>query len=54
MARAQEVPNVIVAGRGRVDPVEAMGQLSIRGHRVVLCEGGPTWLGELVATDQLD
>jgi riboflavin biosynthesis pyrimidine reductase len=52
--RAREVADVIVAGRDRVDPIEAMVQLSVRGHRVVLCEGGPTWLGELVATDQLD
>jgi riboflavin biosynthesis pyrimidine reductase len=52
--RARMVADVIVAGRERVDPVEAMVQLSARGHRVVLCEGGPTWLGEMVAADQLD
>jgi riboflavin biosynthesis pyrimidine reductase len=52
--RAREVADVIVAGRDRVDPVAAMVQLSARGHRVVLCEGGPTWLGEIVAADQLD
>jgi riboflavin biosynthesis pyrimidine reductase len=54
MERARQVADVIVAGRDRVDPVEAMVRLSERGHHVVLCEGGPNWLGELVATDQLD
>ena len=29
-------------------------QLADLGHGVVLCEGGPTWLGELVAADRLD
>jgi riboflavin biosynthesis pyrimidine reductase len=52
--RARQVADVIVAGRDRVDPVEAMVRLAERGHHVVLCEGGPTWLGELVAADQLD
>jgi riboflavin biosynthesis pyrimidine reductase len=54
MEHARKVADVIVAGRDRVDPVEAMVRLSARGHRVVLCEGGPTWLGEMVAADQLD
>jgi riboflavin biosynthesis pyrimidine reductase len=54
VGRARMVADVIVAGGDRVDPVDAMVQLSDRGHRVVLCEGGPTWLGELVAADQLD
>jgi len=54
MDRARQVADVLVAGLDRVDPVEAMAQLSHRGHHVVLCEGGPTWLGQLVATDQLD
>jgi riboflavin biosynthesis pyrimidine reductase len=54
MERARLVADVIVAGRERVDPAVAMLRLSERGHRVVLCEGGPTWLGELVATGQLD
>ena len=32
----------------------ALGALGELGHRVVLCEGGPTWLGELAAADRLD
>jgi riboflavin biosynthesis pyrimidine reductase len=37
-----------------VDPAEAMHSLAALGHRVVLCEGGPSWLGQVVAADQLD
>lgn len=53
-ADAEAVATVIVAGDDRVDPVAAMHALSDLGRRVVLCEGGPTWLGELVAADRLD
>jgi riboflavin biosynthesis pyrimidine reductase len=54
LARARQVADVLIAGEKRVDPVLAMRELSARGHRVVLCEGGPTWLGELVAAGCLD
>jgi riboflavin biosynthesis pyrimidine reductase len=54
MARAREVADVIVAGTDRVDPHQALAQLAALGYRVVLCEGGPTWLGELVAAGRLD
>ena len=54
LARAREVATVVIAGEDRVDPVLAMEALAGLGHRVVLCEGGPTWLGELVAADRLD
>jgi riboflavin biosynthesis pyrimidine reductase len=53
-AQAAEVATVVVAGDGRVEPPAAMRALAELGHRVVLCEGGPTWLGELVAADRLD
>jgi len=53
-ARAEEVATVVVAGEDRVEPVTAMQALAGMGHGVVLCEGGPTWLGELVAADRLD
>jgi len=53
-AEAEEVAEVIVVGDDRVDPAAAMQALAERGHRVVLCEGGPNWLGELVAADRLD
>lgn len=53
-ARAAEVAEVVVAGDERVEPVVALRALADLGHRVVLCEGGPSWLGELVAADRLD
>jgi riboflavin biosynthesis pyrimidine reductase len=54
LAVAREFATVIVAGDERVEPPAAMGALAELGRRVVLCEGGPTWLGELVAADRLD
>ena len=54
LAEAEAVATVIVAGDDRVEPAAAMRALAELGHRVVLCEGGPTWLGELVAADRLD
>ncbi len=54
VTRAREVADVVMAGTDRVDPHEAVAQLAALGHRVVLCEGGPTWLGELVAAGRLD
>lgn len=45
---------VIVAGDERVEPARAMAALAQRGHGVVLCEGGPHWLGDLVVADRLD
>ena len=53
-AEAEQVADVIVAGEDRVDPAAALQALAERGYQVVLCEGGPTWLGELVAADRLD
>jgi riboflavin biosynthesis pyrimidine reductase len=37
-----------------VDIDELMAQLAARGMRRVLCEGGPSWLGELVVAGQVD
>jgi riboflavin biosynthesis pyrimidine reductase len=53
-ADAEAVATVIVAGDDRVEAAAAMQALSDLGRQVVLCEGGPTWLGELVAADRLD
>jgi len=53
-ARAEQVATVVEAGREGVEPAAALRALADLGHRVVLCEGGPTWLGELVAADRLD
>ena len=54
LARAREVADVLIAGAERVDPDQAVAGLAALGYRVVLCEGGPTWLGELVAAGRLD
>jgi riboflavin biosynthesis pyrimidine reductase len=54
VARARAAAEVIIAGRDGVEPGQAMARLAERGCRVVLCEGGPTWLGELVAAGWLD
>jgi riboflavin biosynthesis pyrimidine reductase len=52
--RAAEVADVVVAGDERVDLAVALDALAARGAGVVLCEGGPTLLGELVALGLLD
>lgn len=52
--QAKTVADVIIAGGQRVEPALALAALAERGHRLVLCEGGPTLLGELVADDLLD
>ena len=51
---AEQVADVVVTGEERVDPAEALTALAERGHHVVLCEGGPTWLGELAAQNLVD
>lgn len=54
LAEAQRHAPVIVAGDERVEPEKALRALAEAGHQVVLCEGGPTLLGELVAVNRLD
>lgn len=54
LRQAREVAEVVVAGEQRVDPAVAVEKLAAMGHHLVLCEGGPTWLGELVAAGRLD
>jgi riboflavin biosynthesis pyrimidine reductase len=53
-AAVAEVADVVVAGGERVEAAEALAALAGRGAAVVLCEGGPTLLGELAAADLLD
>jgi riboflavin biosynthesis pyrimidine reductase len=45
---------VLVAGTDRVDPGLALAQLHRHGAEVVLCEGGPTLLGELLGAELVD
>lgn len=54
LGRVREVADVVIAGEDRVDPDQAVPALREMGYRVVLCEGGPTLLGELVAAGRLD
>ena len=51
---ARRHAEVVVAGDHGVDLHAALDALAGRGHRVVLCEGGPTLLGEVVAAGLLD
>ena len=46
--------DAIIAGTDRVDIGAAVQALADRGFTVVLCEGGPTRLGEIVTSDLLD
>lgn len=53
-AQAEQVAEVITAGDESVLPGMAIDELGRLGHRIVLCEGGPTWLGDVVAAGVLD
>ncbi|CAN5231625.1 hypothetical protein BH18ACT4_BH18ACT4_01160 [soil metagenome] len=48
LARAASVADVVTAGVDRVDLAAALGALCQEGESVVLTEGGPSLLGELV------
>jgi len=54
LERARRHAPVVIAGAATVDLRVATAALAGLGHRVVLCEGGPTLLGELVAEGLLD
>ena len=53
-SRLAEVAEVVVVGDERVDLALALGELARRSLPIVLCEGGPTLLGGLIALDLLD
>ncbi|HYD08889.1 MAG TPA: dihydrofolate reductase family protein [Acidimicrobiales bacterium] len=52
--RAAEVADVIVAGGSSVDMRVAVTALHERGHGVILTEGGPSVLAELLLADLVD
>lgn len=52
--RMAEVCDVVVAGEEAVDLAAALRAFRERGSRVVLCEGGPMLLGELLAAGLVD
>jgi riboflavin biosynthesis pyrimidine reductase len=51
---AEAVADVIVAGSRAVSPRAMVEALGARGHRRLLCEGGPTLLASVVADGVLD
>ena len=51
---AGEVADVIEAGAERVAVARALDALHTSGARVVLCEGGPSLVGQLVAAELVD
>lgn len=53
-AALTEVADVVDCGPSSVDPASALDALNERGLRRVLCEGGPTFLHELVAAGLID
>jgi riboflavin biosynthesis pyrimidine reductase len=53
-AALAEVADVLVAGDDRVDLAAAVGRLAQRGLARVLCEGGPTLFGALLAAGLVD
>jgi riboflavin biosynthesis pyrimidine reductase len=48
------IAEVIDVGPGRVSAVDGLAALAERGAEVVLCEGGPTLLGQLAEHDLID
>lgn len=53
-ARFDDVADVVVAGGSRVDAALAVEALRARGLRRILCEGGPTLFGSVLAADVAD
>ncbi|MGI8663807.1 MAG: pyrimidine reductase family protein [Acidimicrobiales bacterium] len=51
---AEQHAEVVIAGADRVDLREALAKLAGGEDTVILCEGGPTLLGELVGLGLLD
>ncbi len=51
---AQQVADVVLAGDAKVEPTRMVRELEARGHRRLLCEGGPTLLAQLAAAGVLD
>jgi riboflavin biosynthesis pyrimidine reductase len=54
LAAARAVADVVVAGEAAVDPGAARRALVERGHRRILCEGGPALLAQLAGAGLLD
>ena len=46
--------DLAIVGDSVVDPAKAIAALVERGHRRLLCEGGPRWLGALIEAGMLN
>lgn len=53
-SRFDQVADVVVAGSAHVDPALAIEALRERGLRRILCEGGPSLFGDVIAADAVD
>ncbi|HEY5049516.1 MAG TPA: dihydrofolate reductase family protein, partial [Acidothermaceae bacterium] len=51
---ARKVAEIVIAGDSAVSPALMVDALVARGHRRLLCEGGPTLLGTVAADGVLD
>ncbi|MEU5879417.1 pyrimidine reductase family protein [Spirillospora sp. NPDC047279] len=54
LVKARDRADVIIAGEHAVDFAEARRRLEERGHRRLVCEGGPHTLAQVVADGVLD
>ncbi|HEU4849884.1 MAG TPA: pyrimidine reductase family protein [Terrimesophilobacter sp.] len=54
LARFEAVADVVVGGSNWIDVPHAVAALHARGLRNILCEGGPTLFGSLLAADAVD
>ena len=54
LARFEAVADVVVAGSNWIDVPETVAAFHSRGLRNVLCEGGPTLFGSLLAANAVD
>ncbi len=54
LAQVSPLAEVVMAGEEQVEPRLALSVLAQLGAKVVLCEGGPSLLGEIVAAGLLD
>ncbi|NQX33426.1 pyrimidine reductase family protein [Herbiconiux sp. VKM Ac-2851] len=52
--RLAPVADVVDAGDERVDPALVVRELHERGLTQILCEGGPSFFGDLIAADLVD
>lgn len=54
IAALHDVADVVICGDESVDPLQARAALADRGHRRILCEGGPTLFGEFAGAGIVD